>query len=177
MTKDLRRFMDVSWIMLLRTLHVAAAAVWFGAVIFGMFFLQPTLKAAGEGAKGFMGAVQKRGGFGRFMGPAAIVTLASGAFLYWATDVYLAPFGSIASSLLTIGAAIAILGWGFGMVVGTPIQKKLAALGAAIGPGGPTPEQATEMRTLQASMMRWGPVVGITVILAFFLMVGRFIVT
>jgi hypothetical protein len=169
--------MEFSWLALLHLIHLMAAAAWFGAVLFGMVFLQPVLKTAGEAGKGFMAAVQRHGGFGRFMSPAAITTLLSGAILYWARGYHAAPFGSIPEAVLSTGAIIAVVGWGLGTFVGAPIQRKMARIGSSVGPSGPTPEQAAELQALQASMMRWGPLVGVTVLLAFVLMAGRSIIT
>jgi hypothetical protein len=111
------------------------------------------------------------------MSPAAITTLLSGAILYWAFGYHEAPFGSIPAAVLSTAAIIAVVGWGLGMFVGAPIQRKMARIGASVGPSGPTPEQAAELQALQASMMRWGPLVGVTVLLAFVLMAGRSIIT
>lgn len=108
--------MDIVWLALLRLVHVTAASIWFGTVVFGAFFLGPSVQAAGEHGRGFMAAVEERGGVGRFMGPIALAALASGIALYALAGYVRAPFATPATTLLTLGGLLAIAAWIVGVI-------------------------------------------------------------
>lgn len=118
--------MDISWIALLRALHVAGGAIWFGTVIFGHFFLAPTMQTAGPSGAGFAAAMAKRGGIGRFMGPIAGTTILTGLIVYWQLGYLRAPFASPSATLLTTGGILALIAMGFGTFAVGPLQKRMA---------------------------------------------------
>lgn len=157
--------MGLSWLLLLRAVHVVSAPIWFGSVVFATFFLAPTVQAAGEAGRGFMQAANARGGIGRFMAPIAGLTILSGAILYWRAGYLASPLASTSSILLTLGAALALGGWLFGLVANVPLQRRMQ--GASPG----------ERGQLQATIMRRGRMVGTIVLAAFALMVGRNVVS
>jgi hypothetical protein len=157
--------MDLSWLLLVRLVHIVCASIWFGSTVFATFFLAPTIRDAGESGRGFMQAVNARGGVARFVGPIAGLTILSGLLLYWRAGYLGAPFASTSSTLLTLGAALALAGWLYGILANVPLQRKMRAA---------PPEEA---RAMQATMMRRGRIVGIVVIAAFVLMVGRNVVS
>ena len=66
----------------LRLLHILSGAFWFGAVIFSVRFLMPSLRAVGPAAGPVMAQLNQRKMSAAFMG-AAIVNLASGIWLMY----------------------------------------------------------------------------------------------
>lgn len=168
--------MEFSWVFLVRALHVTAAALWFGGSALGVLLIGPAAQAAGESGKGFMAAIQKKGGFARIMGPAAITAILTGLLLFYKYGYHRDPFGTIPSGLLTAGAIIGAGGWIYGTAFGLPLQKKMTRIMATAGAGGPTPEQAATMGRLQMTLARRGRLVAATTFLAFVLMAGRNVV-
>lgn len=157
--------MDVSWLLLLRAVHVICASVWFGSTVFATFFLAPTLRSSGDAGRGFMQAAQTRGGIARFVGPIAGLAILSGIVLYWRSGYFDGPFATTASTLLTLGGLLAIGGWLFGILSSLPAQRRMKTA---------TPEEA---RVLTATVQQRGRYVGIVVMVAFVLMVGRGVVS
>ena len=164
--------MDPLLLAMLRTLHVAAGALWFGAVVFASRVLGPTMKAAGDGARPFMAAMQGLGQPARFMGPVAATAVLSGLLLYGLGGYHEDPFGSAAAGLLTLGAALALGVWLYGLAVGMPLQRRMAALGKQMA-AGPTPGQAAEMGRLQARFQRMSKAMPPLIAAVFLLMAGR----
>jgi hypothetical protein len=156
--------MDVSWYLLVRAIHLISASIWFGSIVFSTLVLVPTVRSAGEPGRGFMGALQARGGIARFIGPVAGITLLSGAVVYWRAGYLQAPFETTSSTLLTLGALLATVAWFYGMVANVALQRKTRFA---------SPEEA---RALQASHVRRGRIGSSVIIAAFLMMVGRGIV-
>jgi uncharacterized membrane protein len=68
--------------LVIRVLHVVAAALWVGAAVVSAMFLMPALRDLGaEGGK-FAAAIERRK-FGALVGMIAFVTVLSGVWLYW----------------------------------------------------------------------------------------------
>lgn len=165
--------MGFDWVELVRLVHVVAAAIWFGGGMLGILIIGPAVNAAGDAGKAFMGAVMKRGGFAKIMGPASGLTVLAGLVVYWQRGYHNDPFGTIPASLVTVGGIIGVFVLLMGYAWGMPLQKKMAAMGKEIGAGPPTPEQARKMAAMGATMQRMGHatmgLVGLTMVL----MVGR----
>lgn len=70
------------------------ATLWIGVVLRSAFISVPILNSGSPVAMSFLAAILRRGGFGRYFAPIAIVTVASGAYLYIAAGYGTAPFGS-----------------------------------------------------------------------------------
>jgi uncharacterized membrane protein len=165
--------MAFDWVELVRLIHILAAAVWFGGGMLGILIIGPSVAAAGEAGKAFMGVVMKRGGFAKIMGPASNLTVLAGLALYWQRGYHHAPFATASVSLVTIGGLIGVLVLAMGYLWGLPLQKKMAAIGKQVGPGGPTTEQAKQMAAMGATLTRMGHVTMGLVALTMVLMVGR----
>lgn len=153
--------MEFSLVALLRAIHVAGGAIWFGTVIFSHFFLAPTMREAGPAAKGFMDAMGKRGGVGRFMGPIALTTVLTGLVVYWELGYLRAPFATVNATLLTLGGVLALAAMAFGTFAVAPLQKRMATQ--------PDPSLAAKAATR-------GKAFGGLIVLAFALMVLRGVV-
>lgn len=169
--------MDINWLQLLRFVHVVAAALWAGAAIFGFSVLMPAVKAAGPAGKTFMETVERRGGFGRYMMPIAILTILSGAVLYWERGFHEAPFATISASMVTLGGIAGTLVLVIGFAYSMPRQRQMKALTGTIGSEGPTPDQQETMAKIGAGLAKAGLAATILLALALVLMAGRFVVT
>lgn len=146
----------LDWIVLLRALHVIAVTVWFGGGLFAVSMVLPAVRAAGPAGKGFMMAVLRRGGFGKMFGVAATVGVLAGLILFWKMGYHSDPFGTRPGIFLTLGAILGILAFAESLAVSMPNEMRMRKLAAQIGPGGPTPEQASSMEKMAMKQGRAG---------------------
>jgi uncharacterized membrane protein len=142
-------------IFVLRLLHILSGAFWFGALLFTVRFLMPSLRAVGPAAGPLMGQLNQRGLSAAFMG-AAFVNLGSGIWL-----MFILSGGTPGEWMKTgmgrtigVGAACAILAMIVGMIVNPPAARRMGQLAAAAAKRGgpPTPEEAAELQRLQQRM-------------------------
>lgn len=165
--------MAFTWVELVRVIHVLAAVVWVGGGVFALLIVGPSVRAAGEAGQKFMAAVAKRGGPARLMGPAGITTILSGILVYWQYEYWQEPFLDAPRSVLTVGALLGFLVLAVGMSVGMPMQRRMQALAAQVGPGGPTPEQKANLDRHGARLSRFGIASTWLLVVALVLMAGR----
>ena len=153
----------------LRLLHLLSGAFWFGALIFSLRFLMPSLRAVGPAAGPVMAQLNQRGMSIAFMG-AAIVNLGSGIWL-----MFIVSGGAPGEWMKTgmgrtigAGAACAILAMIVGMIVNPPAVKRMGRLAAAAAQRGgpPSPEEAAEVQRLQKRMASANVFVAILLTLA-----------
>jgi len=168
--------MQFDWVAALRLVHVLSSVAWAGAMFFAVFLLAPALKAAGPPGGALMLTVARRGGFGRVMGPVGLLTIATGALLYWRLDYHTRPFDGTPATLLSLGAIAGVAAILIGYIFGVPLQRRLTALAREVAATGPTAEQAAALQNLGARMARMGRIVPPLVGAALVLMVGRFVV-
>ena len=156
-------------IHLLRLLHILSGAFWFGAVIFAVRFLMPSLRAVGPAAGPVMAQLNQRRLSVVMMG-ASIVNLASGVWL-----MFFSSGGDIGSWMRTgfgrtigWGGVCAILAMIVGMIVNPPAARRMAQIATAAGKRGgpPSPEEAAEVQRLQKRMATANVFVAILLTLA-----------
>lgn len=125
--------------IILRVVHVGSAMAWFGGAIIGSFLLEPTAKALGREAAAFMDHLVTRRRMGVFFPIVAVLTVLSGAALYWRDSggFQLAWITSPTGLGFSLGAVAGITSLVLGFVLVGPsiaaqaaIQKELAAGGA-----------------------------------------------
>jgi hypothetical protein len=129
----------MDWLMIvLRVVHIGAAMSWFGGAIVGSFFLGPTAKALGREGAAFMDHLATRRRMGVFFPIVAMLTVLSGAALYWrdSSGFQLAWITSPTGLGFTLGAVAGISSLVLGFVLVGPsiaaqtaVQKELAASG------------------------------------------------
>jgi hypothetical protein len=125
--------------LIIRVLHVAGGALWFGFIIFVAFFLTPSLQEAGpDGAKVMAGLERRK--LVVVIPVIATVTILSGIWLFWR---YTAGFNAEVSRTHTAmtfgtGGALGILAYLIGMsLIGPNMAKaRKAAARAATLPEG-----------------------------------------
>ncbi len=123
----------------LRIVHIGSATAWFGGAIVGSFFLAPTAKALGREGAAFMNHLTTRRRMGVFFPIVAVLTVLSGAALYWRDsngfqlDWITSPTGLGFSLGAIAGITSLVLGFilvGPSIAAQTRVQKELAASGA-----------------------------------------------
>lgn len=166
--------MDVIKI-LLRIIHIGAGVVWVGGTLIMTFFIGPTIGATGEAGQKFVGHLMNNLKFSNRMSAAAGSTVLAGLILYWldarAGEAWMRSSFSIG---LGIGAAFAIIGMIFGILIGRT-TKAMAQLGASFQ-GGPTTEQMTQMREIQKKQANYSMISTASLILAtIFMAIARYL--
>jgi hypothetical protein len=161
--------MPPTLLVLLRLLHIVSGAVWVGAVAMTAFFLMPAVMSSGPAGGQVMGKVAARK-LPQTMMALMALTLLSGIGMMWdlASRTDGAWFSSSMGRTISLGAAFAIVGAVYGMVVNRPVANRIAQLGAAIQAGGgpPTAEQAGQMQALQGKLLTASRVVAVLLLLA-----------
>lgn len=150
--------MAFSGLGLLVLAHVLFASLWFGAGVFQVLVIGRGLMAAGPAASGFIIALMRNGGIGRFFAISGILTIVFGAALYGMeqSDGSLESFSG-RGLWLTLGAIVAVLAFLHGLFVNMPTEKKLIALCNDIK-GAPTKEQGQQMQAYGQKLGKAGAV-------------------
>ena len=122
----------MAWLGEIRALHILAAAAWFGAATFLTLYLMPAVRQLGpQGAPVLVALAQRR--FHVFMAGSAMLTVLSGAFMYWLITGGFQPaaMGSRDGMIYGLGGLAGLLAAILGGAVVGRASKELAALAAA----------------------------------------------
>jgi len=124
--------MHVDPFVLLRTLHLLAAAFWLGAGATLTLIIFPAIRRSGSAGGAFVAQAQ-RGGLPKFMAAAAGLTILSGIGLYWQWSRLAGGIGAHGTGgiLLMLGAVAGILAAIMGGAILAPTAKQLADLATA----------------------------------------------
>ena len=150
-----------SLMIILRVIHILSGIFWVGTNLFNIFFLEPAVKGAGPAGGAVMGKLAS-GKFPLVIAIASILTVIVGFIMYiidskgFQASWILSP-GPLT---LTVGAVAGIAAAAVGLFVQRPTLLLMAALQKQIQQTGgqPTPEQAAELKKLQArftNASRW----------------------
>jgi hypothetical protein len=156
---------------LLVLFHVWFAALWFGAGMYQVAVIGRGLMAAGPAGGGFVVALMKKGGIGRFFAISGLLAIIFGGILYgqeMGNGAISGPFEG-RGLWLTLGAIFAVLALLHGIFVNMPTERKLIALCKGIN-GPPTKEQAGRLQELGMKLGKNGVHAVIMVGLAMLLM-------
>ena len=125
----------MAWLGEIRALHILVAATWFGAAAFLTLFLMPALRQLGPQGGPVMAALTQRR-FHVFMAANAMLTVLSGAWMYWQLTGGLQPaaVGSHDGLAYGLGGLAGLLAAIIGAAVVGRGSKQLAALAAAGAP-------------------------------------------
>jgi hypothetical protein len=145
--------MNIYILNLLRFVHVVAGILWGGAAISYLFFVKPSVTAIGAAGPQFMKNLMERRKYPIFMMSTSLMTVLSGAALYWMLSGGLSLTWVISGPGLgfTIGSVAALIAFLVGTFGIGPTAGQMGALGGQIAASGkgPTPEQVTQMETLE----------------------------
>jgi len=162
-------------IWLLRIIHIVAGVFWVGGTLFMTFFVGPAIGATGEAGQKFVGHLMNNLKLSNRMSAAAGLTVLAGFILYgldaragaaWVRSSFAIGLG--------IGAAFAIIGMVFGIMIGRT-TKTMAELGAQMQ-GKPSPTQLTQMQSIQKQQATYSRISAASLILAtIFMAVARYL--
>ena len=132
----------------LRIVHVGSAMTWFGGAIIGSFFLSPTADALGRAGQPFMEHLMKRRRMGVFFPIVGLLTVLSGAALYWRDSggLQAAWIASPVGLGFTIGGLAAIASFVLGFILVGPSVAAQVAVETELTAGDGVPTQAQQER-------------------------------
>jgi uncharacterized membrane protein len=150
------------YVIVLRILHIGAGIFWAGCLLVLFRFLIPTARGVGPAAGPFMGRLTGEEKFGQIAGAAGVITILSGALLYWHDFGAVFPFNAPMTGF-AIGAVAAITLWVVGTTMFRPANEKLGELGARAAQG---EDVGAEMGQAAAKRDRLIPVLTTLLIIA-----------
>lgn len=170
--------MSYGLLLTLRTVHVLGGAFWFGAALFNILFVVPTVRALGPGGGPFVAHMVQVRKLPLWINGAAWASILSGIWLYgWRSAWFTAPWMHQGAGLIYgAGGIAALVAAALGLTVLGPTAKRLGALGASLQAGGaPPPEVQAEAARLQRRMQRAGlAAVALIVLAALCMAVARY---
>lgn len=150
------------YLNLLRIVHIFGGVFWVGGALIHVAFIEPTAKATAPEGHKFMQYLVGRGRFPLFMNTVSLLTVLSGALLYWHTSSGLQlswiKFGPGLG--YTIGSVVGIAVYIFGLTMIKPRADRLGGLGREIAAAGgvPTPAQVAQLEKLGQELTLTGRV-------------------
>jgi hypothetical protein len=150
------------WVVLLRIVHVFAAALWFGGAISSTFFVGPAVKATSPDSGKFMQYFLRKRHFHTAMSWFANLTILAGALLLWRdSDGFRSTWLITPTGIgFCIGAFFGILVYLWGSFIVGPTGVKMGKIGEALQNSGGRPDpqlirdmQATERKFSHATLV------------------------
>ncbi len=153
-------------VLVLRLVHIVGGVFWVGSSILFGFFISPAIAVTGEAGQKFMAHLVTKAGISTRITVAAILTVLAGGWLYWIDSAGLTSAWQNSGPGIGfgIGGLFALVGLGFGLVVGAN-NAKMGRLASQIQ-GQPSAEQMTQIQGAQRQLAVAGPVSTIALILA-----------
>lgn len=144
-------------ILIARLLHIGAGVIWAGTAVTFARFVEPTVNEIGPSGQTFMQTLERRG-FTRFVTFVALTGILTGLYLYWRVSGGLQGtwITSGTGIVLSFGGLAALIAFALGPIVYIPAGKRITEITHAIGTGGPTAEQRTELRGITERLARVG---------------------
>lgn len=167
--------MELYLIWILRIVHIVAGVFWVGSALFMTVFVAPAVGALGEPGQKFVGHLMNNLKFSNRIAMASGLTILAGAILFGldarAGEAWLQ--SSFATGL-GIGAAFALVGFVFGILVGR-LTTNMIQLGSRFQ-GKPSAEQMTQFQGMQNRLKTYSIVNVISLLLAtVFMSIARYL--
>ncbi len=162
-------------IWLLRIIHIVGGVFWVGGSLVMTFFVVPSIGAMGESGQKFVGYLMNNLKFSSRMAAASGLTVLAGAILFGLDARAGAAWARSSFAIgLSIGAGFALIGFVLGILVNRS-SKAMAQLGAQFQ-GKPTPEQLTQMQTIQKQQATYSTLSTVALVLAVvFMAIARYL--
>jgi uncharacterized membrane protein len=150
--------------VILRLIHIVAAAFWFGAALTMFAFLQPTAQATAPEGQRFMLHLLRNRRFSEVVLGAALLTGAGGAILFWRDTggLRLDSMTRAGSLGFTIGGVAGGLALLLFLFVGYPAGRRLISVGSRLESEQRPPSE--DERRILAAAQRVLNRVGVTVL-------------
>lgn len=150
--------MSITYLLILRLLHIIASVCWAGGAIVFFLFVEPTAKALAPSGMEFVQHMVTKRRFSIYMVISSTLTVLTGGMLLWrhASGNWLDYVQTGPGLIFTLGSAAGVLVYFIGLLGINPRALKLAKLGEQIQAGGspPTPAQGALLQKLDREMSR-----------------------
>jgi uncharacterized membrane protein len=163
-------------IWLLRIIHIVGGVIWVGGTLIMTFFIGPTVSATDEAGQRFVGHLMNNLKFSNRMAAASGATVLAGVILYWidSQGFTSAWMTSGAGRGFGIGAAFALIGFVYGMLIGRT-TKAMAQLGAQMQ-GNPSSAQLAQLQTIRKQQATYSIISTVTLLLSvIFMSIARYL--
>jgi uncharacterized membrane protein len=163
-------------IWLLRIIHIVGGVIWVGGTLIMTFFIGPTVSATDEAGQRFVRHLMNNLKFSNRMAAASGSTVLAGLILYWIdSQGFTSPWmTSGAGRGFGIGAAFALIGFVYGLLIGRT-TKAMAQLGAQIQ-GNPSSAQLAQLQTIRKQQATYSTIATVTLLLAvIFMAIARYL--
>ena len=148
--------MFVTYLIILRLVHVIASVCWAGGGFIFFLFIEPTAKALAPTGMQFVEYMVTKRRFSIFMVISSTLTLLSGALLLWqyASGRWLDYVSTGPGLGFTLGSVVGMIVYFIGMLGVNPRAVKMAKISQEIHAAGgpPTPEQGAILHKLDREM-------------------------
>ena len=148
--------MFVTYLIILRLVHVIASVCWAGGGFIFFLFIEPTAKALAPTGMQFVEHMVTKRRFSIFMVISSTLTLLSGALLLWqyASGRWLDYVSTGPGLGFTLGSVVGMIVYFIGMLGVNPRAVKMAKISQEIQAAGgpPTPEQGAILHKLDREM-------------------------
>jgi uncharacterized membrane protein len=169
------------WVIhFLRIVHIIAACFWVGVAILNVFFLSPSVRAAGPAGAPVMRELVQVRRLPVFVNGAAVLAVLSGTALYWwrSDGMQNSWTGTRSGIVFGVGGVFGVLALLLGVfLVGRNVTRmgQLAARAQTAG-GPPPPELQAELSQVQARL-RVASFAAVTLVIlaATFMALGRYV--
>lgn len=146
----------LTYLLVLRFIHIVASVCWAGGGIIFFLFVEPTAKALAPTGMQFVQYMVTKRRFSIFMVVSSTLTVLTGALLIWqhASGNWLGYMSTGPGLVFTLGSITGVVVYFIGMFGVNPRAVRLSKLGQEIQAAGgpPTPEQGAELHKLDREM-------------------------
>jgi hypothetical protein len=145
----------MSYILILRLIHIVCAVFWAGGTLYLAGFVIPAVKSLGPDGAKFMQQLSKTNKLPLIMSLAGTLTVVAGILLIWElSNGESAWFGTNYGMTLTIAGTLAILAYLVGITMNLPTINRMNSLGQTIAASGgpPSAEQQSQLMALRKKL-------------------------
>src|SRR3990172_1802116 len=147
-------------ILVLRIVHIFGGVFWAGGAFVMTWFIEPTVRAAGDDGRRFMQRLGATGSFARAMAAASGATVLAGLWLTWIfSDGFgRAFFETGRGAALGLGMITGVAAFVVGFLMQNRPMGRVAGIAQAMTAAGgpPSPAQAAEMQKLTGTIRLGG---------------------
>lgn len=148
--------MSITYLLVLRFIHIVASVCWAGGGFTFFLFIEPTAKALEPTGMQFVQYMVTKRRFSIFMVVSSTLTVLTGALLLWqyASSRWLSYVQTGPGLGFTLGSMVGVAVYLIGMFGVNPRAVRLAKIGQEIQAAGgpPTPAQGAELQKLDREM-------------------------
>ena len=138
---------SLTYLIILRLLHIACGVFWAGAAIYLAAFVAPAVKALGPDGGKFMQQLAKTNKLPLVMTIAATTSIVAGILLLWKLSAGFQYDWMVSKHGLNLNAGVllGIIAYLEGLLVTRPTILKINALGAQLASGGPPSQEQLQL--------------------------------